>query len=108
MNQGGDIMIIKEGMYVRFDDGNIVKANRVSVQNNPLFDININGKLYISTSIVKASFKKIDLIQVGDYVNGYKVIGKDHKGILLIASLLLEEDDIKTIVTKERFNEYEF
>lgn len=101
-------MIIKEGMYVRFDDGNIVKANRVSVQNNPLFDININGKLYMSTSIVKASFKKIDLIQVGDYVNGYKVIGKDHKGILLIASLLLEEDDIKTIVTKERFNEYEF
>lgn len=101
-------MIIKEGMYVRFDDGNIVKANRVSVQNNPLFDININGKLYMSTSMVKASFNKMDLVELGDYVNGYKVIGKNHKGILLIAGLLLEEDDIKTIVTKERFDEYKF
>ncbi len=101
-------MIIKEGMYIRFDDGEIVKANRVSVQNNPLFDININGKLYMSTSMVKASFKKMDLVELGDYVNGYKVIGKDHKGILLIAGLLLEEDDIKTILTKERFNAYEF
>lgn len=60
---------------------------------------------------MKPSHNPIDLIKIGDYVNGCKVIAIDNKlhiqntGIIIENNLYipLENIDIKTIVTKERF-----
>ena len=65
--------------------------------------------------ILKASHNIIDLIEVGDYVNGNKIIkiSTDHCGrnILIYGydfgdrqvAITIYEDEIKSIVTKEQF-----
>ena len=57
----------------------------------------INGKQYV------ASYNIIDLIEVGDYVNGFPVIHKEND--ILKCGLLVQfkENEIKSIVTKEQF-----
>lgn len=69
------------------------------------------------SDVIKARHKIIDLIEVGDYVNGYLVnaVSKDVYGetIVFVGQKLIEEagyyrsyysKDIKTIVTKESFD----
>lgn len=53
--------------------------------------------------------KLIDLIQVGDYVNGYEVefIDKENK-IIICYTATFEEEEVKTIVTKEQFEEMSY
>ena len=78
----------------------------------------INGKIWIITSqkalfghridIIKASYNIIDLIEVGDYINGMKLtkicFDKDGEKILTVSCYLeLVNKDIKSIVTKEQF-----
>lgn len=84
----------------------------------------INGKIWIIKSqqaisghrkdIINASYDIIDLIEVGDYVNG-KLVAKNKEVIttdnIYIGRYLYEKDnslisgeeDIKSIVTKEAF-----
>ena len=66
---------IKVGEYVRTISGNIGKY--IIQQNINYID---TGKQYIGIDIekdiVKQSSNIIDLIEVGDYVNGYEVRGK--------------------------------
>ena len=64
--------------------------------------------------IVKHSKQLIDLIEVGDYVNGYRVINVINEGICPSGKCIdidsskdssectLWEEDIKTILTKEQ------
>ena len=119
-------MELKEGMFVRTKKGNISKIDRkVDDITNYYFGcfecdnyINVNGDEFISEyEITKASYNIIDLVQVGDYVNGYPVyeiieyedntraivIGDDNK------SIIWEESSqyIKSIVTKEQFKSVE-
>lgn len=102
----------------------------------------INGKIWIITSqkaiyghrkdIIKASHNIIDLIEVGDYINGCYVsnkrasvnehLGGHPKGIGIIKCNTyfnqgnyddckfewIEEKDIKSIVTKEQFESIEY
>lgn len=63
---------------------------------------------------VKSSPNIIDVIEVGDYVNGKQVIdfmlenGK-RKGIIVDADIWgFDEDEIKSIVTKEQFESMEY
>lgn len=67
--------------------------------------------------IEKSSPSIIDLIEIGDYVNGYKVISigidDNHKNVeLYVANQgydeLVLEQDIKSIVTKEMFANAEY
>ena len=61
--------------------------------------------------VLKPSHNIIDLIEVGDYVNGYKITkveNKDGKTIIYRDYdsdyyFSIEEEDIKSIVTKEQF-----
>lgn len=75
----------------------------------------------IKSHIVKASYNIIDLIQVGDYVNGKKIVdvgcltNGPRKGTKVIdyyitpsAVSYLENEDIKSIVTKEQFKNMEY
>lgn len=107
-------MELKVGMYIRTRDENISKIKYI---NKFIYtDKQRYGKHYIE----KASENIIDLIEVGDYVNGYKVIEiiKDFKVIVDKSELNTNDGNyylksftnhqIKLIVTKEVFkaNEY--
>ena len=80
----------------------------------------INGKIWVIASqqaisghrkdIINASYNIMDLIEVGDYINGMKVtkicFDKDGGKILTVSCYLeLVNKDIKSIVTKEQFEQ---
>ena len=64
--------------------------------------------------VVKASYDIIDLIEVGDYVNGYyvedvlKTFVNVAVGSNYFQSSTIYEKDIKSIVTKEMFSSMEY
>ena len=65
---------------------------------------------YIEIEKSKYSFNIIDLIEVGDYVNGYKVTYV-YPNLLKVDSADIWEihsSDIKSIVTKEQFSQMEY
>ena len=99
---------IQVGEYVRTKDGYIGKIDR--------------AEGYDFTSIKSHSFNIIDLIEVGDYVNGILAV-KITVGILdngkkwiyiwrdkdnVLPAIALREETIKTIVTKEQFKSMEY
>ena len=73
-----------------------------------------NGGFLFKEDVEKASYNIINLIEVGDYVNGLLVIDKyydyankewrlnDRDGLICI------ENNIKSIVTKEQFSSMEY
>ena len=127
---------IEVGEYVRTNDGMLGKLLRIErddidtslkwyvlyVPNSPF----AKGELYTNKPyIVKHSKNIIDLIEVGDYVNGMLVttiINMDENGnyipcrIILcnrdgdctLPPLKIYEKDIKSIVTKEQFETLEY
>lgn len=101
-------MKLEVGMYIRFNNGSIQKINHVDERDNPLFDLNIDGTLHSTSDIKKASHNIIDLIEVGDYVNGFPVIHKEND--ILKCGLLVQfkENEIKLIVTKEQFEQMQY
>ena len=116
---------LKVGQYVRFKDkkGNtyIRKIKEVCTKNPEkmwgaiIIDKNANNVPYVSLkNIVKTSFDVIDILEVGDYVNGYKVSFKDndYKPFVQCDYPVQEgttnhyrfyEEAIYSIVTKEQF-----
>ena len=103
-------MELKPNMYVRTNDGYINKIKKVN-QYNVLVDARdlFGEELNIpNNEIVKASHNIIDLIEVGDYVNGFPVIHKEND--ILKCGLLVQfkENEIKSIVTKEQFSQMEY
>lgn len=88
-------MDIKAGEYIRTSKGKIFKYGK--------------GRAYLGKDnrIVKHSFNIIDLIETGDYVNGYKVL-EIEDSIYKNSKRILIQDDIKTIVTKEQFEAMEY
>lgn len=119
-------MELQEKMFIRTKTGCICKLININdfrepsmkygVEANYLKDIMFIG----DDDILKASHNIIDLIEVGDYVNGLKVTKLDFDKLLLNCKTIEchQEDlsngyegvtfvytnkDIKTIVTKEQF-----
>lgn len=107
-------MEINKGMYVKYIRGmingyvppRIAKATDCSDKDLIKID---NGQVILRNDILKASYNIIDLIEVGDYVNGYKTFEKDD--YLWIERLddheiphftRIDYLDIKSIVTKEQ------
>lgn len=106
-------MKIAEGMYVRTLDG-ISKI--IELRDNGVMKrfVNEDGNVYFLHDILgKPSYKIIDLIEIGDYVNGYKVsqIGKSIENRKYITTEAYHkinygnvfEKEIETIITKEQF-----
>ena len=101
------------GEYVRTKQGVIYKYTEEEREDIMLQDF----RLFNDGKIVKHSPNIIDLIEVGDYVNGdyVAVIEKDKDGN--ITDICYEEEnegqlysigDIKSIVTKEQFEKMEY
>lgn len=104
---------IKEGMYVRLDTGRIGKVIHVKEKDNYPYSyvrIVIDTERYSRTTrnIIKASYNIIDLIEVGDYVNGFlvKEVRREIIGLGVIIfdnGISIWEQNIRSIVTKEQF-----
>ncbi len=99
--------MIEVNDYVRInmDNRNCIGIGRASRIVNETIYVNMNNKYNLPVSfqidkIVKHSKQLIDLIEVGDYVNGELITDKWDTRISSIRSNFSEED-IKTILTKE-------
>ena len=124
-------MKLKEGMYVRYKYHNEQKIGKVDfIIYNEFADENFigltNNEGIFEGKILKASFDIIDLIEPGDYVNGYKVIsiietdvcGDEEltdRNIIIEQSnplaynrAILSDDVIENIVTKEQFDSMKY
>lgn len=133
-------MELKEGMYVRYipTQGEYTqKIVKITKMENRLLDwayyFNDNKEPVFSDEfddILKASPNLIDLIEVGDYVNGYKVLKVSENKIYMecfdgaivtdmdfeehqligytIEPTYINEFQIESIVTKEQFSQMEY
>lgn len=119
-------MKLEVGMYVRTEK-NIFKIKKINdefitIMNTQyvLHHSKFTGHYYFCDddevyTIGKTSHNIIDLIEVGDYVNGYLVLNvldfNDNTRILSLERIYdskITEEDIKSIVTKEMFSSMEY
>lgn len=115
---------MKEKDYVRYKYENIEYIGRIKfisevmlgLDETLLIDIDNCMEGTLKKDIIKSSPNIIDLIEVGDYVNGsyiYSVV-EENKNTGQPRVLFTEEDgvlgdgDIKSIVTKEQFKDMEY
>ena len=115
-------LTINVGDYAKSYDGHIARCKRFYSYDNFIYfdkDIidtcceptNYFDKKDIKKYIKVVSPNIIDLIEVGDYVNGCIVINKKNDTIQIIQLIIpfdLKEKDIKSIVTKEQFKNMEY
>ena len=112
-------MEIEVGEYIRDKEGNITKIiNILSLFKDVYLYLGEDGYQYSENAIIKHSKNIIDLIEVGDYVNGKRVIyvasieNKDDEEELCVfveeTQDCIEAKDIKSIVTKEQFENLEY
>lgn len=106
-------MKLEVGMYVRTDNGIIGK---IYEKNGNMFTYKDSNRDYITydllhSEIIKASFDIIDILEEGDYVNGFKVIDIVENDIYVSDYYaescigIVKVKDIKSIVTKEQFEQ---
>lgn len=107
---------LKEGMHIRTKDGLIDKViiDYKGCCNSPNCNckhVSCEHNYYDEENIIKASYNLIDLIEVGDYVNGDKVTEemikmRDKQGVFGLPDkhrVFIDEIKVKNIVTKEQF-----
>lgn len=112
-------MKLEVGMYVRNKDGYVSQYRYYDTTNmGKLLCIPLSNRTFANIEdIIKASHNIIDLIEVGDYVNGYPVTAilssnnkvyeiqvkrpNNRTGVWI--KRIRNNEDIKSIVTKEQF-----
>lgn len=108
----GDYVRTKRGLICRIININEFRepCMKYGIETSYLKDIMFIG----DEGVLKSSPNIIDLIEVGDYVNGHKVV-KKNKCTLYIEDyidedsyLYISRDNIKSIVTKEQFERMEY
>jgi len=120
-------MKLEVGMYVRLqnDVEDIVVINKIAnVFETTILTENDGSNYqgeYTKENVVKASYNIIDILEVGDYVNGKKIvdvgclINGPRKGTKVIdyyitpsAVSYLENEDIKSVITHEQIEQMEY
>ena len=111
-------MKIEKGMYVRLENGLIFKTETVNkFEYGCPYDFNLSGYNLKVKDISNTSHNLIDLIEVGDYVNGQQVVKiveahKHYPKIICLEHAFNDEGnclnitntrDIKEILTKEQY-----
>lgn len=121
-------MELKVGMYVRLvnDVEDIVVINKIANVFETTILTENDGSIYqgeyTKENVVKASYDIIDILEVGDYVNGYpatEILSSNNKvyeikikrpnnrnGVWI--ERIRKNEDIKSIVTKEQFENMEY
>lgn len=98
---------IEVNEYVRFNNGEIGKV--IDIKENPSRIVYSEyGEIGLISDIVKHSKQLIDLIEEGDYVNGnlveeVRISCFDSSIFVHEYEIELHENDIQTILTKERY-----
>lgn len=103
-------MKLEVGMCVRTLNG-IVKIDKI--QDNVMKDT--KGYLHYG-DFVKASYNIIDILEIGDYVNGYPIYEiveyeDDTRAIVIDdenKSIIWESEDIKSVITHEQMEQMAF
>ena len=111
------------GDYVRVEIGSL-SIQRICKIIKIIYDdlLYTNIGYFVKEDIIKSSPNIIDLIEVGDYVNGHKVVevdlddiddyGNDFRYIETEYDFTLnhwvKENEIETILTKEQFKSMEY
>ena len=112
-------MKLEVGMYFRDKDGYIDTIRDLYIYDNSIFTCRINTVGRLKGEIKKASHNLIDLVEVGDYVNGVRVdeiITQTKDKMCFRYIYYLDDNDvytvhfeqIKSIVTKEQFASVEY
>lgn len=122
-------MQLEKNMYVRTDKGRIGKVLTERYEYKDDYNQEIQFKNGVEDTwdmdwedIIKASHNIIDLIEVGDYVNGVRIDELSHnrftnaKAVATNNSLRkdtgkqywFENEDIKSILTKEQFEQMQY
>lgn len=119
---------LKVGMYVRFDYHRVTVPIQIAKIKEKYYDkmekyyyyLTDNGLIVSEENIIKASEDIIDLIEVGDYVNGLRInsiteVDKNNDVRLVWHLNTYGDDDIsfsneeiKSIVTKEQFESIKY
>lgn len=114
---------MKVGDYCRTDTGIIAKIRKIIdyKKENQFEYLNFNDACVLTNEddyyndvvgckgrIIKSSPNIIDLIEVGDYVNGFYVINKPFNQRIHTEFDDFFEEDIKSIVTHEQFSQMEY
>ena len=121
-------MKLEPNMYVRTKNGYIARLNKIN-KTDRYTEYEFDNKIGYDydgffhsivedciddIEIIKTSHNIIDLIEVGDYVNGYyvedvlKTFVNVAVGSNYFQSPTIYEKDIKSIVTKEMFSSMEY
>ena len=106
--------MIEVGEYVRTKNGYIAKAKDIICKGYPVKKLegyvvcDDEDRTIIDPKEVKHSKNIIDLIEVGDYLNGIQVYSEEGKLAVEVAEhmppyKLIEDMEIKTILTKEQY-----
>ncbi len=114
-------MKLEVGDYVRTKKGIAKILGRVNEPDNYYFKMLITDKYleihddteYIhDLDIIKSSKNIIDLIEEGDYVNGLPVVHNAKNNgsniVIVVNGNAYNEEDIKSVVTKEQFNSMKY
>ena len=104
---------IKVNEYVRLRNGDVTRVKAINEKTFKCKFHKVNCELFIDF-IVKHSSNIIDLIEIGDYVNGkliHNKFGNPKNGELMIIygnGKHFDNKNIKTVVTKEQFANAEY
>ena len=112
---------LEPNMYVRTKWGYICKIININDYREPSMKYGVEASylkdvMFIGDDdIVKASYNIIDILEVGDYVNGFRVdeVNKAISTIFIgntkeVIEQALWSNDIKSIVTKEQMEQMEY
>ena len=114
-------MELKEGMYVRTKDGIIAKVDYID--DNTIFFDKYLYKTYSDSidflekdnleRIIKASYNIIDILEVGDYVNGVEIINIDDEWITMSDKQVpilksIANGMIKSVITHEQIEQISY
>lgn len=119
-------MDLEVGMYIRTKKG-IAKIKKIfSNGNEPYFEAKYETDTYLEIyydsqyvskyDVLKASYNIIDILEVGDYVNGFEVLRIDKECNLYPKTLKCQypnnidyfdmfDEDIKSVVTHEQIEQ---
>ena len=115
-------MDIKVGEYIRTKSGYFAKVKNIICKGYPIKSLeryiicDAEDGTILNPEELKHSFNLIDLIEVGDYVNGYRILNivnlanSDKKVFTICKSDFKDicrvwgEEDIETILTHEQYN----
>ena len=102
---------LEPNMYVRTKDGyidKILKLNESYVKGVSQKD---DFYAYDIDNIVKASYNIIDILEVGDYVNGREVVDifydadDDAMDVCVLGSIVYDNNEVKSVITHEQMEQ---